>query len=83
MKDKSETSDNFKILHAQAKNLHKKSILRIRSDHGKEFENAAFIKFCNENGIHHEFFAPITPQQNGVAERKNMTFTRNGTLHVV
>jgi len=47
--------------------------VRIKSDHGKEFENTAFAKYCDENGIAHEFSAPKTPQQNGVAERKNRT----------
>ena len=46
-------------------------IIKIRSDHGKEFENAKFEKFCNEHGIKREFLGPKTPQQNGVVERKN------------
>ena len=49
------------------------SISSVRSDHGKEFENLGFDKFCNENGISHNFSAPRTPQQNGVVERKNRT----------
>ncbi|CAL8996884.1 unnamed protein product, partial [Prunus brigantina] len=44
---------------------------RIRTDYGYEFENSQFLKFCEEMGIKHEFSAPITPQQNGVVERKN------------
>ena len=28
--------------------------------------------FCIRSGISQEFFAPITPQQNGIVERKNM-----------
>ena len=28
--------------------------------------------FCTRFGISQEFFAPITPQQNGVVEKKNM-----------
>ncbi|PNX57810.1 serine/threonine protein kinase SRPK1, partial [Trifolium pratense] len=48
-------------------------IIRVRSDHGKEFENAKFYDFCASEGIQHEFSAPITPQQNGVVERKNRT----------
>ena len=47
------------------------SIVKIRSDHGKEFENARFDSFCEKNGIKKEFSAPKTPQQNGVVERKN------------
>ena len=47
------------------------SIVKIRSDHGKEFKNARFDSFCEKNGIKKEFSAPKTPQQNGVVERKN------------
>ncbi|KAA0042995.1 gag-pol polyprotein [Cucumis melo var. makuwa] len=50
-----------------------KKITRIRSDHGKEFDNEGFNSFCLLEGTHHEFSAPITPQQNGVVERKNKT----------
>ena len=42
-------------------------INRIRSDHSKEFENS----YIENSGISQEFSAPITPQQNGVVERKN------------
>ncbi|KAG9460048.1 hypothetical protein H6P81_004556 [Aristolochia fimbriata] len=48
-------------------------IVRIRSDHGKEFENQNFANFCESKGILHEFSAPKTPQQNGIVERKNRT----------
>jgi hypothetical protein len=43
------------------------------SDHGREFENSKFTDFCSNEGIKHEFSSPITPQQNGVVERKNRT----------
>jgi transposase InsO family protein len=45
--------------------------MRIRSDHGREFENSSFEDFCNQHGIKQEFSSPITPQQNGIVERKN------------
>ncbi|TYJ98295.1 gag-pol polyprotein [Cucumis melo var. makuwa] len=48
-------------------------IIRIRSDHGKEFDNEDLNNFCQTEGIHHEFADPITPQQNGVVEWKNKT----------
>jgi len=48
-------------------------ILKVRSDHGEEFENEPFEAFCEKHGIIHEFSSPITPQQNGVVERKNRT----------
>jgi hypothetical protein len=47
-------------------------IMRIRSDHGREFKNSKFEEFCLLYGIKQEFSSPITPQQNGVRERKNM-----------
>jgi len=47
------------------------NIVSIGSDHGGEFQNEFFENFCEENGIHHNFYSPRTPQQNGVVERKN------------
>jgi len=49
------------------------SLISLRSDHGKEFENSSFIDYCTEHGIDHNFSAPRTPQQNRVVERKNHT----------
>ena len=43
----------------------------IKSDHGGEFQNERFDKFCEKHGIKHNFSAPRTPHQNGVVERKN------------
>ncbi|GJZ53634.1 putative ribonuclease H-like domain-containing protein, partial [Tanacetum coccineum] len=45
----------------------------IRSDHGTEFKNHAMNEFCAKKGIKREFSVARTPQQNGVAERKNRT----------
>ncbi|CAA7037823.1 unnamed protein product [Microthlaspi erraticum] len=56
----------------------KGSLKRIRSDHGGEFQNEVMTKFCNEQGIAHQFSAPRTPQMNGVVERKNRTLQGNG-----
>ena len=44
---------------------------QIRSVHGKEFENSYMESFCTRSGISQKFSDPITPQQNGVVERKN------------
>jgi len=46
-------------------------ILKVRSDHGGEFENESFEIFCEKHGIVLEFSSPRTPQQNGVVEKKN------------
>ncbi|WRX25593.1 Integrase [Theobroma cacao] len=49
------------------------AIVSIRSDHGGEFEGDKFENFCYEKGLDHNCYAPKTPQQNGVVERKNQT----------
>ena len=46
-------------------------ILKVRCDHGGEFENESFETFCIKHGIVHEFSSPRTSLQNGVVERKN------------
>ncbi|GJS29887.1 putative ribonuclease H-like domain-containing protein [Tanacetum coccineum] len=45
----------------------------IRCDNGTEFKNHAMNEFCAKKGIKREFSVARTPQQNGVAERKNRT----------
>ncbi|GJT53414.1 putative ribonuclease H-like domain-containing protein [Tanacetum coccineum] len=45
----------------------------IRSDNGTEFKNRIMNEFCEIKGIRREFSVARTPQQNGVAERKNKT----------
>jgi hypothetical protein len=69
-----EKSDAFDV----AQHLFKKiqveqncQIMRIRSDHGREFKNSKFEEFYLSYGIKQEFSSPITSQQNGVVERKN------------
>ncbi|RDX97468.1 hypothetical protein CR513_19755, partial [Mucuna pruriens] len=44
---------------------------KIGSDNGTEFVNLEFSKFLKDNGVVHELTCVNTPQQNGVAERKN------------
>ncbi|GKD49408.1 putative ribonuclease H-like domain-containing protein [Tanacetum coccineum] len=45
----------------------------IRCDNGTEFKNRVMNQFYEMNGIKREFSVARTPQQNGVAERKNRT----------
>jgi hypothetical protein len=47
--------------------------LAIRSDNGSEFKNYTLNDFLSEEGIQHQYSVAYTPQQNGVAERKNRT----------
>ncbi|GJY29702.1 ribonuclease H-like domain-containing protein [Tanacetum coccineum] len=45
----------------------------IRCDNGTEFKNRVMNQFCEMKGIKREFSVARTPQQNGVAEKKNRT----------
>ncbi|GJR82135.1 putative ribonuclease H-like domain-containing protein, partial [Tanacetum coccineum] len=52
----------------------------IRCDNGTEFKNNDMNQFCGMKGIKREFSVARTPQQNGVAERKNRTLIENRVL---
>nr|GFB67430.1 putative ribonuclease H-like domain-containing protein [Tanacetum cinerariifolium] len=45
----------------------------IRSDNGTKIKNREMNSFCEMKGIKREYSVAITPQQNGVGERKNRT----------
>nr|GEZ94300.1 retrovirus-related Pol polyprotein from transposon TNT 1-94 [Tanacetum cinerariifolium] len=45
----------------------------ISCDNGDEFKNSVMNKFCDMKGIKREFSVARTPQQNGVAKKKNKT----------
>ncbi|GJU41497.1 putative ribonuclease H-like domain-containing protein [Tanacetum coccineum] len=48
-------------------------VIPIMCDHGTEFKNHLMNEFCAKKGIKREYSIARTPQQNGVAERKNRT----------
>ncbi|XP_070014264.1 uncharacterized protein [Nicotiana sylvestris] len=73
LKNKDETVEVFVAFVKKIQVKMESRVACIRSDHGIEFDNVKFDKFCNDNGITHHFSAPRTPQQNGVVERKNKT----------
>jgi transposase InsO family protein len=45
----------------------------LRTDRGGEFISNEFNEFCKHNGIKRQMTTAYTPQQNGIAERKNRT----------
>ncbi|GJS53106.1 retrovirus-related pol polyprotein from transposon TNT 1-94 [Tanacetum coccineum] len=74
LKDKTEAFDQLEIFSRKIGNQLGCSIVSIRIDHGREFDNEVqFGEFCNANGITHNFSSPRTPQSNGMVERKNRT----------
>jgi transposase InsO family protein len=48
-------------------------IKALKTDQGREYLSEQFKKFCDEKGIARQLTIPYTPQQNGVAERRNRT----------
>ena len=71
LKDKSEAPEKMINLCKKLQVEKDTVIARIRSDHGREFENIKLATFYNDQGTHQEFSSPKTPQQNGIVERKN------------
>ncbi|XP_070055303.1 uncharacterized protein [Nicotiana tomentosiformis] len=76
LRRKSECFDKFKEFKTETKKIHDKYIKTLRSDRGGEYLSAEFIKYLSDCGITSQFSTPRTPQQNGVAERRNRTFMK-------
>ena len=70
---KSDTVEVFESFINRIQNEFESKVKIIRTDHVGEFENKIFDELCNTLGIFYQYSAPRTPQQNGVAERKNRT----------
>ncbi|GJT71866.1 putative ribonuclease H-like domain-containing protein [Tanacetum coccineum] len=68
-----ETSGILKTFITEIENQLDHKVKVIRSDNGTEFKNSIMNQFCEMKGIKREFSVARTPQQNGVAERKNRT----------
>ncbi|GJW48513.1 ribonuclease H-like domain-containing protein [Tanacetum coccineum] len=73
LRTKDETSEILIDFIKEIENLVDKKVKIIRSDNGTEFKNHVMNEFCREKGIKREYSVARTPQQNGVAERKNRT----------
>jgi transposase InsO family protein len=71
LQDKSKTQEVLKKFLRMTQNEFDDKVKKIKSDNNTEFKNTQVEDFLDEEGIKHEFLAPYTPQQNGVAERKN------------
>ncbi|GKD57307.1 putative ribonuclease H-like domain-containing protein [Tanacetum coccineum] len=70
---KDETSGILKSFITEIENLVDKKVKIIRCNNGIEFKNKVMSEFCEKKGIKREFSVARTPQQNGVAERRNRT----------
>nr|GEZ85689.1 putative ribonuclease H-like domain-containing protein [Tanacetum cinerariifolium] len=73
LKTKDETSGILKKFITEIENLKDLKVKIIRCDNGVEFRNKEMNDFCSRKWIKREFSNARTPQQNGVAERRNRT----------
>ena len=80
--NKNEALDAFKVFKAEVEKQCGKQIKIVRSDRGGEYYGrytedgqspGPFAKFLQEHGIVAQYTMPGSPDQNGVAERRNRT----------
>ncbi|XP_022635028.1 uncharacterized protein LOC111241414 [Vigna radiata var. radiata] len=74
--EKSKVFENFKKFKAHIEKESGLLIKALRSDRGGEFTSKEFQKYCEDNRIRRQLTVPRSPQQNGVAERKNRTILK-------
>ena len=70
---KSKALDCFIRYLNKVENQLEHKVKTLRTDHGGEYLSDQFKTMCNEKGIIRQLTIPGTPQQNGVAERRNRT----------
>nr|GFA36654.1 putative ribonuclease H-like domain-containing protein [Tanacetum cinerariifolium] len=73
LRTKGETSSIVRNFITEIQNLKDLKVKIIRCDNRGEFKNKEINEFYTKKGIRREFSNARTPQQNGVAERRNKT----------
>ncbi|KAK8916713.1 hypothetical protein KSP39_PZI022778 [Platanthera zijinensis] len=73
LQQKSEAYTKFREFKALAEKESGHSLKCLRTDRGGEFTSQEFQDYCRSLGITRELTSPYSPEQNGVAERKNRT----------
>ena len=69
----SEVFERFQEFKTLVENQTRRKIRVLRTNNGGEYTSNEFLEYCLTGEIKKEHTVPHTPQQNGVAERKNMT----------
>ncbi|KAJ9539009.1 hypothetical protein OSB04_031742 [Centaurea solstitialis] len=73
LRSKSDAPEEIILFVRKMEKLNNLTVRSIRSDHGTEFKNSILETFFDQKGISQNFSSVRTPQQNGVAERRNRT----------
>lgn len=73
LKEKSEAFYSFKCFKERAETETGRKLKCLRTDRGGEYTSHEFEDYCKEHGIRRQLTTAYTPQQNGIAERKNRT----------
>ena len=84
MKTRVELFSIFQKFHAEIRTQFNTFIRILRSENAKEYFSMPFSSFMSSHEILHQSSCAYTPQQNGVAERKNhhlVETTRTLLLH--
>ncbi|PRQ49208.1 putative RNA-directed DNA polymerase [Rosa chinensis] len=71
LRNKREAFPLFQVFCAFIANQYSASVKVLQTDGGGEYTSHIFKEFLAKNGISHQLSCPYTPQQNGLAERKN------------
>ena len=71
LREKSEVFGHFEDFKALVETQSERKIKALCIDNGEEYVNTTLQNLCLESGIQLQHTVPYTPQQNGVAERKN------------
>ncbi|KAJ9542139.1 LOW QUALITY PROTEIN: hypothetical protein OSB04_028645 [Centaurea solstitialis] len=73
LRSKSDAPEEIILFVRKMERLNNLTVRSIISDHGTEFKNSTLETFFDQKGISQNFSSVRTPQQNGVAERRNRT----------
>lgn len=83
LRSKDETAGYIKDYIQKVKTQFDKRPKFIRSDQGKEYINAELKTFLKQEGIQVQYTAAYSPQQNGVAERKNRSLMKMARCMII
>ncbi|GJR52825.1 retrovirus-related pol polyprotein from transposon TNT 1-94 [Tanacetum coccineum] len=73
LKKKSQAPETIMSFIKRVKNQNDINVKQLITNNGTEFKNSILVKFSDEKGISQKISSLYIPEQNGVAERKNIT----------